>query len=327
VAAGPVPIPIALSILGQLCDALDYAHNLCDEDGRPLNIVHRDVSPSNIIISTTGVAKLIDFGIAKAAGSENTKTGYVKGKFAYMAPEYLLGQLDLRADLFGLGVIAHEMLAGRSLFLAKNDYDTMTRLREMPVQPPSRWNPDVPRDLDDIVLTALQRSPELRWQSAAAMRTAIANVVHVCGGPVTNQQVLEWIEWAFKREPAEMTTSLGRVIEQLDQPSRVTGEPGGAPDEPGELGGAPGELDAVSAAALTSLERPPIEPARPREPSGARSRAKPPTARSILRPQAPAAPRSSGRAWRLLLVLIVLAVLTRDQLEVTGRAFYDWVAG
>jgi serine/threonine-protein kinase len=325
-AAGPVPIPVALAILGQICDALEYAHNLCDEHGKPFGIIHRDVSPSNIIISSTGVVKLIDFGIAKAAGSENTKTGYVKGKFAYMAPEYLQGQLDLRADLFGLGVIAHELLTGRMLFHAKTDYDTIQRLRDMPIQPPSRWNPDIPRDLDDIVLTALQRNPELRWQSAAAMRTAITNVVQAFGGPVTNQRVLEWVEWAFKREPPEVTSSLGRAIEALGEPSRVTDEPGAEPDaEPEE--------------ALASLAPPPGEPEPRRDPSEVRARAKRKTARSIprqrapaapreiVRPQAPAAARGSRRVWILLIVLIVLAVLTRDQLEVTGRALYEWIVG
>jgi eukaryotic-like serine/threonine-protein kinase len=311
IAAGPVPIRIALAILGQICDALDYAHNLCDEEGRPLGIIHRDVSPSNIIIANTGVVKLIDFGIAKAAGSENTKTGYVKGKFAYMAPEYLLGQLDLRADLFGLGVIAHELLAGRTLFHAKTDYDTIQRLKEMPIQPPSRWNPDIPRDLDDIVLTALQRDPSLRWQSAAAMRTAITNVVQSLGGPVPNSQVLEWLQWAFKRQPPEVTSSLGRALDALGEPSQVAEEP--ADPDPAE--------------ALAGLELPPGEPEQRRDKSGIRARSKRKTAQALRRPRAPAAPRSSRRVWFLLLVLIVLVVLTRDQLEVTGRALYAWVAG
>ncbi|HWO26172.1 MAG TPA: serine/threonine-protein kinase [Kofleriaceae bacterium] len=306
VAAGPVPIPIALAILGQICDALDYAHNLCDEHGKPLGIIHRDVSPSNIIISNTGVVKLIDFGIAKAAGSEQTKTGFVKGKFAYMAPEYLEGQLDLRADLFGIGVIAHELLTGRSLFLAKSDYDTIQRLKEMPVQPPSRWNPDIPRDLDDIVLTALQRNPRLRWQSAAAMRTAITNVVQSLGGPVPGSQVLEWLQWAFQREPPEVTSSLGRALDTLGEPSQVAEEPAGH--------GAAGSGAAGSGAAGSG------------DPSGARKRSRRKTAPSLPRRRAPVARRGSRRVWVLLLVLIALVVLTRDQLEVTGRALYAWIA-
>ena len=109
----------------------------------------------------------------------------------------------MRGDLFAIGVIAHELLTGRPLFHAENDFDTMTRLREMPLQPPSRWNPDVPSDLDDIVLTALQRELELRWQNAAAMRTAIANVMMSLGAPVTNHHVLEWVEAVLRRAPSK----------------------------------------------------------------------------------------------------------------------------
>src|SRR5207237_1269247 len=126
-AAGAIPIPITLGILAQLCEALEYAHNRVDEDGKPLGIIHRDVSPSNIVISNTGVVKLLDFGIAKVTGKSelDTPVGVViKGKFDYIAPEYLGGQLDLRADLFALGVIAHEMLTGRKLFAGEDDFHT-----------------------------------------------------------------------------------------------------------------------------------------------------------------------------------------------------------
>jgi serine/threonine-protein kinase len=298
-AAGPVPIPAALSILGQICDALDHAHNLCDDTGRPLGIIHRDVSPSNIIVSTTGTVKLIDFGIAKAAGSDKTKTGMIKGKFSYMAPEYLDGQLDLRADLFSLGVIAHEMLTGRRLFYAKNSFDTLMRLREMPIQPPSRWTPEIPRDLDDIVMTALQRRPELRWQSAAAMRTAITNVVRSLGAPVTNQQLVEWVEWAFQQQPPAEDSGLVRVIDSLGEPSRLVVEPIGRAAEPATL------------------------PA-PRAAPGVESEVRTRPARKIPRQPATPEPRRARRTWALLLVLLVLAVLVRDQLAISARTLYDW---
>jgi serine/threonine protein kinase len=165
--------------------------------------------------------KLIDFGIAKVAdaGEVQTQAGIIKGKYAYIAPEYTLGHLDLRADLFGLGVIAHELLTTRRLFHAPTDFETIKRLREMPIQPPSRWNPAVPRDVDDIVMTALQRDPNLRWQSALAMRTAIHNASRTTDNIVTNTQLAEWVEWCFGKQPMRDETGLSRAIDTLDSTS------------------------------------------------------------------------------------------------------------
>lgn len=197
-AALDVPLTITVSILIQICDALDYAHNLCDESGRSLRIIHRDVSPANIIVSGTGIVKLIDFGIAKATTSSvKTQTGFIKGKFGYIAPEYITGRIDARVDLFALGVIAHEMLSGRRLFEGKDDFETMANIRDMVVAPPSRWNTHVPPDLDAIVMTALERDPARRWQSAGVMQTALTTAARKLGVVVGSQQLVEWVEWAF----------------------------------------------------------------------------------------------------------------------------------
>jgi serine/threonine protein kinase len=201
---GPMPVPFALNILNQICDALDYAHNLCDETGTPLGIIHRDVSPSNVIVSTTGVVKLIDFGIAKAsAAGMQTMSGTLKGKFAYMAPEYLAGQIDPRADLFAVGVIAHELLTNKPLFSGRDDIDTLTRVRDMHIAPPSNKNPLVPPEIDDIVMTALARDPERRWQHATALRSALTTLTRRLGLVTSNAQVVQWLDWAFtQKRPA-----------------------------------------------------------------------------------------------------------------------------
>jgi hypothetical protein len=189
---GLIPYPLALNLLSQICEALAYAHELVDEAGKKLDVVHRDVSPSNIVISTNGVVKLIDFGVAKTT-STNTQAGIIKGKLGYIAPEYLEGGLDRRADLWALGVIAYELLTNQRLFSADDDLELMRQVRAQPIIPPSRHNPDVPPELDAIVMTALQRDPDLRWQNAAAMRTALLGVAR----PSTNAEIVEWVQWVF----------------------------------------------------------------------------------------------------------------------------------
>jgi serine/threonine protein kinase len=219
---GPMPVQIALNILNQICDALDYAHNLCDETGQPLEIIHRDVSPSNVIVSDTGVAKLIDFGIAKASGRGMQTIGdKLKGKFAYMAPEYIDGRIDTRADLFAVGVIAHELLTNRPLFSGRDDIDTLTRVRDMHIYPPSKKNPLVPPDIDDIVMTALARDPDRRWQHATALRTALTTLTRRLDLVATNAQVVQWLDWAFAHstEECDRTETDGRPISGDEDPS------------------------------------------------------------------------------------------------------------
>ena len=219
---GMIPIPIILNILCQICDALDHAHNCTDESGQPLHIVHRDVSPPNLIISNSGMVKLIDFGLAKAMTSRQTQAGVIKGKFSYVAPEYLKGKLDARADLWALGVVAHELLTGERLFDANDDFKTLDRVRDMTILPPSQRNAEVPHDLDDIVLTALERDPARRWQSAGAMRNALDGVAKQLGR-ITNQVVLEWVEWAFEQRPgARDQSGVSQLIAMLEQPSKPT---------------------------------------------------------------------------------------------------------
>ncbi|MGE0549866.1 MAG: serine/threonine-protein kinase [Kofleriaceae bacterium] len=236
-AAGSIPLPIAVNILIQICDALEYAHALRDQNGRPLGIIHRDISPGNIIISNTGIVKLIDFGIAKARTARaQTQTGFIKGKFAYVAPEYVAGKLDARADLFGLGVVAHELLTNERLFRGKNDLETLRNVREMRVPRPSRWNRDVPAELDDIVLTALERNPAKRWQSAAALRTALLQVAWKLGVAVGHQQVVDWLVWAFSQEPRRLGTELGALIDVGLEPSAEAPPPVVIkPDDPAQL--------------------------------------------------------------------------------------------
>jgi serine/threonine protein kinase len=229
--AAPMPIGVALAILNQILDALDYAHNLTDHSGQPLGIIHRDVSPGNIILAEGGVAKLIDFGIAKAsAAGMQTQSVTLKGKWAYIAPEYVnLGQIDARADLFAVGVIAHELLSNQPLFSAADDLETLARLRDMAIPMPSQVNAAVPVAIDHVVMTALARDPSERWQTASAMRNALGVVTKRVGLEVTPLQVQQWIDGIFgdlstaAAPPPAPAKPLAAILNETGQVAAIRG--------------------------------------------------------------------------------------------------------
>jgi serine/threonine protein kinase len=152
-----VPVSLAVYVALKICEGLDYAHNKRDAHGRPLELVHRDVSPQNMLISFDGDVKLIDFGIAKAVGKEaRTRAGVLKGKFGYLSPEQVLGgQVDVRSDVFGVGIVLHELLSGQRLFLGDSEFSTIEKVRAAEVTPPDLLNPSVDEELSRIVMKAL----------------------------------------------------------------------------------------------------------------------------------------------------------------------------
>jgi len=175
----PVPVAIAAQIAREICRALDYVHGLRTADGEPMRVIHRDVTPSNIMLTTTGAVKLLDFGIAKYETSGTyTQHRMVKGKTSYMAPEIIEERrFDARADLFALGVVLHEILTLAPLFTGDSDLATLRKVLEMRIEPPSRRRPDVPARLDAITMTALQRDPGQRYANAGAMARALDEFV------------------------------------------------------------------------------------------------------------------------------------------------------
>ena len=190
-----IPLGVVLSILIELCEALEYAHNFVDEHGTSHGIVHRDVSPSNLIIAHTGHLKVIDFGIAKAErGVLHTESGRVKGKLGYMSPEAAMGTVfGPVSDVFSTGVVAYELLTAAPLFSAKTDFETMLRIREAEIVPPSHKNAACPPELDQIVLAALSRNPETRTQTAGEMRAQLEALAAMRGIRVQARDVAEWM--------------------------------------------------------------------------------------------------------------------------------------
>lgn len=171
----PLRVPLICRVIADAAAGLDFAHSLRNSAGEPYNIVHRDISPQNILVTFEGGVKIIDFGVAKAAGrAQHTRTGALKGKYSYMSPEQVAGgEIDGRSDIFALGIVLHELLTGRRLFKADSDVQTLARVREANVSPPSRLNPQLPPGLDDIVLKALAKDPDDRFRTAQEFRLAL----------------------------------------------------------------------------------------------------------------------------------------------------------
>ncbi len=170
--------PVLVAHIGaQVAAGLHHAHRLKSADGELLHLVHRDVTPQNVLLSVDGAVKLTDFGIAKAS-NKLTQPGVLKGKFAYMSPEQARGEaVDARTDVFALGVVLWELLTGGRLFDGDSELAVLRAVQESVIVPPARLNPDVPEELDEVVSIALERDPEARYQSAGEMERALAECV------------------------------------------------------------------------------------------------------------------------------------------------------
>ncbi len=193
--AGPYPIALALFVVCEVLKALQFAHDKRDGHDRPMNVVHCDISPQNILISYAGEVKITDFGISRAALQAAGTHKVVRGKYAYMSPEQVEGRdLDGRSDLFSLGIVLWELLAGRRLFKARTREETLARVRRAEVPSIRGFRPEVSEDLEDIVLRTLSRRPDDRFDTAADFLEALSiNMVRE-GHRATNNDLSQYLK-------------------------------------------------------------------------------------------------------------------------------------
>jgi serine/threonine-protein kinase len=224
-----MPFMVIADIAKQVCTGLDYAHTLPGPDGTALEIVHQDVSPTNIMLAFNGTVKVLDFGIARAASfaEEEAKKGLIKGKVAYLAPEQVnLQPFDHRIDIFALGIVMHEMMTGARLFQAKNDINKMRQLLAQPIPPPSAINAAVPRELDRIVMKALEIDPAQRYQSATAMAADLERTM--IAARHSSRDLAKLLRGLFIEETEEPLVVVDDVAPPPPAPAPVMGAPTGS---------------------------------------------------------------------------------------------------
>ena len=221
----PLPVPMACFTTMKVCEGLDYAHNKKDPAGRPLQLVHRDVSPQNILISYEGEVKIIDFGIAKAAGKAGkTQAGILKGKFGYMSPEQVKGMdLDRRSDIFGVGICLYELLTGERLFVGESDFSTLEKVRNVDIMPPSTYNRRIPEELEQIVLKALARDREERYQTAMELHDDLQSFMYTSGNFFGRKDLSAYMRKVFAEE-LEKESARDAEYEMMGIPSAPSNE-------------------------------------------------------------------------------------------------------
>ncbi|MFO0631649.1 MAG: serine/threonine-protein kinase [Nannocystaceae bacterium] len=208
-----LPLGLALVVLIGVCAGLHHAHEALGNDGRPLGLVHRDVSPSNVMVAYSGAIKLTDFGIAKAAArTSKTLAGRIKGKIGYMSPEQCRGEeVDRRSDIFSLGIVAYEVLTGARAFHAPNEFAAMARTARGDFSPPQQLRPELPPALVRIVERALATDPDARYPTALAMQLELEAFAEADGRTLSTVELAEFMRESFGAPPHPQTLSVPHV--------------------------------------------------------------------------------------------------------------------
>ncbi|HEY6458959.1 MAG TPA: serine/threonine-protein kinase [Polyangiaceae bacterium] len=213
------PVEAAVYIGLELCKGLAYAHELTDNNGTPLHIVHRDMSPPNVLITKNGEIKIVDFGLAKANSQlEKSEPGIIKGKFSYLSPEAAMGQeVDLRTDVFAVGIILWELLAGQRLFLGDTDFQTVKKVQAAVVPNITGINRRVPQELEKIIAKALARDPQQRYTTARDLGMELSKFMFKYGVPVSTFDVSTLVQGAMKerqRHRPMQASIIDKLIEE-----------------------------------------------------------------------------------------------------------------
>ncbi|MCC6899159.1 MAG: serine/threonine protein kinase [Polyangiaceae bacterium] len=214
-AKSTIPSSIATAIVIGVLEGLDAAHDAKSDSGQPLGIVHRDVSPQNVLVGVDGVSRLIDFGVAKAVGrSRDTDSGQVKGKLAYMAPEQIKGEeVDRRTDVFAASIVLWEALTARRLFSGKNEGETIFQVLDKKLEPPSTFVSGITKELDAVVMRGLSRDPTARFPSAIEM----AHALETATLSASKREVAAWV----RAVAAEGLEARARVVARVEQTARL----------------------------------------------------------------------------------------------------------
>ena len=224
---GGMPLSVAVNIVAQTLRGLHAAHELVDDAGSLLGVVHRDVSPHNVLVSYEGVAKLLDFGIAKAFNedSSSTQTGEIKGKFSYMAPEQILGEpIDRRADIFSVGIMLYTVTTGRHPFKTHNSAGVLHSISSQePAPRPSLVKPGYSRTLEAVVLKALEKSPDKRYASAEEMRLALQRAVPHAFNSGVEEQLRGYLNELVGERAALKREALRKIALAGEDPGQGSG--------------------------------------------------------------------------------------------------------
>ncbi|MCK6544664.1 protein kinase [Myxococcota bacterium] len=243
-------LPIAMScyIMQRCCEGLDAAHRKKDQEGRDIGLVHRDVSPQNILVSFEGEVKVIDFGIAKSKSKvSKTQAGILKGKFGYMSPEQVRGvELDNRSDIFACGAVLYELVVGDRLFLGESDFSTLEKVRNVEMVPPTRLNKNLSPHLERIVMKALAKNREDRYRWASEMAEDLQRYLFSSNQPFARTDLQRYMQQHFKEELEKEKERLDRyktiTFSQFDEPEPRQSSRAGAELQSGIMdirGGAP----------------------------------------------------------------------------------------